>query len=756
MFYKFSGFTLNDEQKTLSFENKLVALTKKSYQLLLYLLENPNKLVSREDLVEFVWEGRVVTENTIDQCISKLRKSLNSVQEEEYIKSIYGHGIQFVPEVKKLSLQNSGNSNKAVILIILAVIAVIVFIVSQYKAIDKNDDETVVSQPQAKVKVGILSSNRSSNSNDANVWFFDGSSLYLAELLQNNMRNAVVDSKPEWLESEDRQLLAIDILNKKQADIVVLNDFWFDGKNYHADIVLRNNDGEIASNHFQSTKIYPLMNSVMKWFESQVEVDNHTIKQTDLSRDLSTDEYALESYLRAMSAQAVGDTKKAITYLQVAVEQDQNFNLAWYELAVSYRKQGDYKKSLAILSSIKSPSESLSFKIALVRGHTFDAMRQFDEAMRNYDKASSLAVQLNDEKKIASVLVSQAISAINVEKFDIGQSALDKAVQSINIESEPHLYGVIMNTYAKLEKARNQTTKAIDYSQKSIDAFALSGNKRAEMQAKTRLASLLLREGDFSNAEELSLEALNYSKQQNQLRSISSNHFKLAFIYQQTGRFQLAKQQWKEALELNAVLGIVDEKAAIYEYLIDLHIEFNDLKTAENYLQRLLEFAKNNSSETIKNISARAELRYALAMKNIEKAEQLIAEYVNVETNGLFEMFKGDLALMKNNLSEAIVNYEQALNTLENSGENIQICKIMNRLTSIYLQTDINKAEFNINRTEQFKPFGYPFLKYKAILSYKQGRTVQALTMLEELKLKANDYWQPQDQLLLESYREET
>ena len=136
MFYKFSGFTLNDEQKTLSFENKLVALTKKSYQLLLYLLENPNKLVSREDLVEFVWEGRVVTENTIDQCISKLRKSLNSVQEEEYIKSIYGHGIQFVPEVKKLSLQNSGNSNKAVILIILAVIAVIVFIVSQYKAID--------------------------------------------------------------------------------------------------------------------------------------------------------------------------------------------------------------------------------------------------------------------------------------------------------------------------------------------------------------------------------------------------------------------------------------------------------------------------------------------------------------------------------------------------------------------------------------------------------------------------------------------
>lgn len=97
------------------------------------------------------------------------------------------------------------------------------------------------------------------------------------------------------------------------------------------------------------------------------------------------------------------------------------------------------------------------------------------------------------------------------------------------------------------------------------------------MQAKTRLASLLLREGDFEQAEELSLEALSYSKLQNQLRSVSSNHFKLAFIYQQTGRFQLAKQQWKDALELNAVLGIVDEKAAIYDYLVDLHIEFNDL-----------------------------------------------------------------------------------------------------------------------------------------------------------------------------------
>ena len=381
-------------------------------------------------------------------------------------------------------------------------------------------------------------------------------------------------------------------------------------------------------------------------------------------------------------------------------------------------------------------------------------MRQFDEAMRNYDKASSLAVQLNDEKKIASVLVSQAISAVNIENFDVGQSALDKAIQYVNVESEPHLYGIIMNTYSKLEKARNQTTKAIDYSQKSIDAFALSGNKRAEMQAKTRLASLLLREGDFEQAEELSLEALSYSKLQNQLRSVSSNHFKLAFIYQQTGRFQLAKQQWKDALELNAVLGIVDEKAAIYDYLVDLHIEFNDLETAENYLQRLLELTKVESSEAIKNISSRSELRYALAIKNIEKAEQLISEYVNVETNGLFEMFKGDLALMKNNSSEAIVNYEQALNTLENSGENVQICKIMNKLSSIYLQTDINKADINLNRAEQFKPFIYPFLKYKAMLSYKQGRKIQAVSMLEELKLKANDFWKPQDQLLLESYRE--
>ncbi|MCB1595117.1 MAG: tetratricopeptide repeat protein [Xanthomonadales bacterium] len=755
MLYKFSGFTLNDEQKTLSFGNVQVALTKKSYQLLLYLLKNPNKPVSREDLVESVWDGRVVTENTIDQCISKLRKSLSNAQEVEYIKSIYGHGIQFVPEVKKLNLQNSSQSNKALISITLLIIIIVsAFILTKYSFFTGITDTAVVSQPQTKVKVGFLSNHKTSNPNDANAWFFDGSSRYLTEILQNNMRIATVDSKPEWLEREDKLLLAIDILNKKQAEIIVLNDFWFDGKNYHADIVLRNNDGEIGRNHFQSTKIYQLMNSVMKWFERQVDVDNQTIEQTDLIRDLSTDEYALESYLRAMSAQGVGDTKKAITYLQVAIEQDQNFNLAWYELAVSYRKQGDYKKSLAVFSSIKPSTDSLAFKLALSQGHTFDGMRQFDEAMRNYDKASSLAVQLNDEKKIASVLVSQAISAVNIENFDVGQSALDKAIQYVNVESEPHLYGIIMNTYSKLEKARNQTTKAIDYSQKSIDAFALSGNKRAEMQAKTRLASLLLREGDFEQAEELSLEALSYSKLQNQLRSVSSNHFKLAFIYQQTGRFQLAKQQWKDALELNAVLGIVDEKAAIYDYLVDLHIEFNDLETAENYLQRLLELTKVESSEAIKNISSRSELRYALAIKNIEKAEQLISEYVNVETNGLFEMFKGDLALMKNNSSEAIVNYEQALNTLENSGENVQICKIMNKLSSIYLQTDINKADINLNRAEQFKPFIYPFLKYKAMLSYKQGRKIQAVSMLEELKLKANDFWKPQDQLLLESYRE--
>ena len=87
--YYFSDFEYDLNQKILTHKDEVVELTRKNHELLSYLLQNPNRLLPRDELIEHVWNGRVVTNNTIDQCILKLRKTLNACREGEYIESVY-------------------------------------------------------------------------------------------------------------------------------------------------------------------------------------------------------------------------------------------------------------------------------------------------------------------------------------------------------------------------------------------------------------------------------------------------------------------------------------------------------------------------------------------------------------------------------------------------------------------------------------------------------------------------------------------
>jgi len=111
-------------------------------------------------------------------------------------------------------------------------------------------------------------------------------------------------------------------------------------------------------------------------------------------------------------------------------------------------------------------------------------------------------------------------------------------------------------------------------------------------------------------------------------------------------------------------------------------------------------------------------------------------------------------SLRINKFAVAEKYFQSALSNLRDTGDNVQISSVMNKLSKIYLETDLIKAGYNLNQTEQYKPFVYPFQKYQAILNYRQGRILQAVSGLQELKLKAGDFWQAEDQLLLEQYQQ--
>jgi eukaryotic-like serine/threonine-protein kinase len=98
--YRFGQFVLDSRKRTLSRVDSPVSLTPKAFDVLLFLLQNPNRLVTKEELLQAVWGDTFVEEGNLTQYISHLRKALNDNSEDaRLIVTIARKGYQFTPDV---------------------------------------------------------------------------------------------------------------------------------------------------------------------------------------------------------------------------------------------------------------------------------------------------------------------------------------------------------------------------------------------------------------------------------------------------------------------------------------------------------------------------------------------------------------------------------------------------------------------------------------------------------------------------------
>ena len=74
--YRFGAFTVDPAAYTLRCAGEPVPLSPRPFDLLVYLLRNPQRLVTKDELLDALWPGVVVTENTLTQAVSDLRRAL--------------------------------------------------------------------------------------------------------------------------------------------------------------------------------------------------------------------------------------------------------------------------------------------------------------------------------------------------------------------------------------------------------------------------------------------------------------------------------------------------------------------------------------------------------------------------------------------------------------------------------------------------------------------------------------------------------
>ena len=98
--YCFGEFVLDPRTRTLSRAGSPVSLTPKAFDVLLFLTQNPNRLVTKEELLLAVWGDTFVEEGNLTQYISHLRKALGGNSEEtRLIVTIARKGYHFTARV---------------------------------------------------------------------------------------------------------------------------------------------------------------------------------------------------------------------------------------------------------------------------------------------------------------------------------------------------------------------------------------------------------------------------------------------------------------------------------------------------------------------------------------------------------------------------------------------------------------------------------------------------------------------------------
>jgi DNA-binding response OmpR family regulator len=95
---KFEELQLDLFFKTVQVNNKVIDLTRKEYDLLLYFISNKNKVINKGAIAEHLWGDSMDMADSYDFIythIKNLRKKLIQAGARDYVKSIYGMGYKF-------------------------------------------------------------------------------------------------------------------------------------------------------------------------------------------------------------------------------------------------------------------------------------------------------------------------------------------------------------------------------------------------------------------------------------------------------------------------------------------------------------------------------------------------------------------------------------------------------------------------------------------------------------------------------------
>ena len=95
---KIDNLRIDKQQQTVTRAGKIIDLTNKEYALLEYLMQHPNQILSKETLIDHVWDFDAdILPNNVEVYIKNLRQKIDKPFKKQLIKTVRGFGYRIEP-----------------------------------------------------------------------------------------------------------------------------------------------------------------------------------------------------------------------------------------------------------------------------------------------------------------------------------------------------------------------------------------------------------------------------------------------------------------------------------------------------------------------------------------------------------------------------------------------------------------------------------------------------------------------------------
>ncbi len=111
MRYAFEDYVIDSDRRELTRSAEPIAVGPQVFDLLLHLVRNREHVVSKDELLDAVWAGRIVSESTLTTQINAARKAIgDSGQNQRLLRTITRKGFRFVGDVSEIASRHAAVS----------------------------------------------------------------------------------------------------------------------------------------------------------------------------------------------------------------------------------------------------------------------------------------------------------------------------------------------------------------------------------------------------------------------------------------------------------------------------------------------------------------------------------------------------------------------------------------------------------------------------------------------------------------------